>query len=126
MIELSETTRKYYKNRNNIYICYEIFDELKQNIGTCFIYIGKSYILRFGNLGYYIFEEFQNQGYATEVVKILMSILSLYKVNEIRALVNKQNLKSKKVLIKNNFVCKCLSKNDKSYDVYEFHFDDSK
>ncbi|WP_211227860.1 GNAT family N-acetyltransferase [Spirochaeta cellobiosiphila] len=56
-------------------------------------------------IGYTLNEKFWGEGYATESTKLIVSFLfNKIKINRIQAFVMPQNVKSKKVLIRNNFL----------------------
>lgn len=89
------------KHRNlfheELYICYDFYQENDLLCGDGYIYIGTKNIDQFGNLGYYIHEEYRNQGYATQACCRLMDVLIEQKVNPLYMIIDEDNIYSNKL-----------------------------
>ncbi len=77
----------------------------------------------FAVIGYLIDKKFINQGIATEAIRKIILFIKKKKINNILATLNKKNIPSSKVLLKNNFLKtnKLFNlKKRKGYDYYLF------
>lgn len=73
-------------------------------IGSAILWINEE--LLSAEVEYMILPAYWGNGYATEVVKAILEIVNNYEsIKEVKAITNPTNLASKKVLIKNGFVC---------------------
>mgnify|MGYP001479668115 CR=1 FL=1 len=81
------------------------------------IYLKKNFAV----IGYLIDKKFINQGIATEAIRKIILFVKKKKINNIIATLNKKNIPSSKVLLKNNFIKtnKLFNlKKRKGYDYY--------
>lgn len=78
--------------------------ESNDKIGECDLrinHLDSTYIA--GNIGYSIFESYQNKGYATKAVNLLINLARKHDMKYILITCDPSNLKSQKVIMKNNF-----------------------
>lgn len=118
MVKLKETFSGYYKKKTEQYRCFDVlFDDTI--VGNGFIYTGEEYINIIGNLGYYIFEEYRNNGFAKETLEELITLLFEYDIKSIQVLTKMTNYISQRVLQRKGFIL--FGKNmiqDEEYCIY--------
>lgn len=102
MVELRAIAKNHYGNKGNGYVYYDVIHD-GYLIGNCFIYTGQDYLLEFGNFGYWVFEEFRQLGYATEIVKELLNLFYQSNIDNVLVKVDSKNVYSKRILAKFGF-----------------------
>ena len=99
-LQIRKTRCCHYKNKKNKCIYYDMLESSSAVCGECYLYIGTDHLLRFGNIGYYVYEEYRKKGYAAEACRLLAKEALKEGLEKLTVLINDDNLPSRKVIQK--------------------------